>query len=1356
MTDTPIAPPLSALPAPETERWRPLRGGVQNLWHYDHATRFVFHRGRLLLRGRNGVGKTKVVELLLPFLLEGRLDPARLDPFRTRARRMRYNLLHPGAAHLTLNVGYAWLEFGRVDPDGGTRFLTLGAGLKAHRSSDGVDVWFFVAEDRRVDADLDLFDGDLRPVGRGPLEEALAEDGQVFTTARDYRTAVNRALFGMPQPQYEALVEAMLRLRQPHLSERLDPAAVAEVLSQSLPPLDAERVREIAEGFERLESHRRELDERRRALHGVEDFLGVYASYAKAVSAARARTLTRAEGRVRGASERISAATDEHGDALARRDELDAERRRLRGDVERAAERVRTLESSDAYHSVQELDRAEDQERRDAELAETVADRAAREGDALGEAEGRRREVADAATDARTQLDERRRAAAGVAADAALADEHDAVDGQLGSLGDDAQDLGPLRGTLEAVHRARSEALAELGGLAEALRRGEEREQRVRERLADAEEDRAEAERRATAADNDHARAVEEYLQRIDAWAAELRELSPADEDLERLQDVEPERAQALARELAEPARGRLAEERTRAAVAVRELEAERATVASERDRLRAATHEPPPTPAWRLADRTGRPGAPLYLLCEFTGALDAPSQANVEAALEAAGLLDAWVTPAGDLLHPGTEDAVLLPSPGPQGQTLADVTRPTPHGGVAAEVIDAVLRSVALAEVDTAAPTRVAPDGRFAIGPVHGTARRPEVLYVGETARAEARARRLEELEGRLDELDGRIHEWETAVARLDERDRRLARELEAFPSAGPVTEARAAAAAAASALRTAAERRDEAATALAEAETASEEARRTLARRADALGLAEHADRLDELARATEAWRGSVQECLASAQVLLERRSRLNEAERALGEAEERARRAAVEADRAARSAAAARERAATLRAMVGATRDEILDELRGAKAERDRLEAARDRAEDERATAAERVGAANTELEAAREAHRAADAERQEATDAFRHLAAAGLLVHVLEHPPAGNPVEWPLGTTLDAARAVGREAPSIPDATDEARHVVERAQNDVARRQHELGRELVSQLRLYGRIDGGLLVHDVQYAGRTFGLIELAAELRDDIADREMRLHTNEQELLEEFLTGELHEHLRARIREADELVGATNTQLASCPTAAGHRVRLRWDVAEEAPAGTREAVDLLLRGAGLLTTEQREALRAFLHERLREAREGDAAASLHERIAGAFDYRGWYAFSVQVQDAEGSGWRKLTKRSHAAGSGGEKAVMLHLPLFAAMAAHYHTNPTAPRLIVLDEVFAGIDRTTRAQLSGLLVDLDLDALLTSHEEWGFYGELDGISTYHLHRDPEVLGVLAEWFVWDGTRRWEMGVA
>jgi ABC-type Mn2+/Zn2+ transport system ATPase subunit len=69
-------------------------------------------------------------------------------------------------------------------------------------------------------------------------------------------------------------------------------------------------------------------------------------------------------------------------------------------------------------------------------------------------------------------------------------------------------------------------------------------------------------------------------------------------------------------------------------------------------------------------------------------------------------------------------------------------------------------------------------------------------------------------------------------------------------------------------------------------------------------------------------------------------------------------------------------------------------------------------------------------------------------------------------------------------------------------------------------------------------------------------------------------------------------------------------------------------------------------------------------------------------------------------------------------------------------------------VLDEAFAGIDRPMRAQLMGLLAEFDLDFMMTSHDEWGFYQTLDGLSTYHLARDPSLRGVYADWFLWDGT--------
>ena len=72
----------------DAARFRPSRCGVVNLWDYRDEE-FVFADGRLVLRGPNGSGKTKALEVLFPFLFDGRIEPRRLNPFAGEERTMR-------------------------------------------------------------------------------------------------------------------------------------------------------------------------------------------------------------------------------------------------------------------------------------------------------------------------------------------------------------------------------------------------------------------------------------------------------------------------------------------------------------------------------------------------------------------------------------------------------------------------------------------------------------------------------------------------------------------------------------------------------------------------------------------------------------------------------------------------------------------------------------------------------------------------------------------------------------------------------------------------------------------------------------------------------------------------------------------------------------------------------------------------------------------------------------------------------------------------------------------------------------------------------------------------------------------
>src|SRR5712691_10846599 len=96
MNDSPIT--LSrllerpALPEPTRLRWQPLRLGLVELFHYD-SEEFWFRDGHLLLRGNNGTGKSKVLSLTLPFLLDAQLKPSRIEPDGDSGKKMSWNLL---------------------------------------------------------------------------------------------------------------------------------------------------------------------------------------------------------------------------------------------------------------------------------------------------------------------------------------------------------------------------------------------------------------------------------------------------------------------------------------------------------------------------------------------------------------------------------------------------------------------------------------------------------------------------------------------------------------------------------------------------------------------------------------------------------------------------------------------------------------------------------------------------------------------------------------------------------------------------------------------------------------------------------------------------------------------------------------------------------------------------------------------------------------------------------------------------------------------------------------------------------------------------------------------------------------
>ncbi len=1347
----------------DPRRFRPVRAGIVNLYEYGDQV-FRFSGGRLLLRGHNTSGKTKALELLLPFCLDGDIAPHKLDPFARAAKHMKWNLI--GCVDDDQRIGYVWLEFERIADDGGVQRITAGIGLKANRSLPEVRRWHFIAHGRRIGEDLSLLRG-RDPLSRADLIAELGDDGEVLDHQTAYRERLNALVFGFAgMEQYQTMLRLMLELRRPHLSKTLDPDGVAGMLSAGLPTVDDTLMRRVAGGLEQLESleqglaRLRTVRERARRFHEQ-----TYRTYLRAVLRDRAAELRAAVSNHDRAAAQARQRTDERQTAVG---EL-ADLRKQLGEARSAADRLegaeRALLTSPEWGSVAEV--------------EQLRERAAAQARAADAREQAAQEARGSATTAEAEL-----LTARAAADEAGKHAREVLDG----LGAEAQraGLGARHAALAAqlvdekvsprtwaelaqdVARGWRAVLERHGELVRDAERSASRLARAREAETIAADRLREADERRDVADYALGAARESLDASIDTWRSALVELAgaaaatdphalePALEEArahahgggaggDRLAAIVAARADVLAGERA-------------ALLAQREtLRGEAAPLAARRERLEAEHDEPPPAGPLRRASREDRPGAPLWRLVDFHDGVAAEVRTALEAGLEAMGILDAWVTPDGRALDARTEDVVLVAGdPAASARTLADVLQAVQGAGVDAPLIEGLLRRVALDVPGASCQPSAAVDsqGRFALGPLSGAAGKDHVDYIGATARAERRVREIAALAEREAHLAAQGDRLAAEAVTLDGRLARLREELAGFPDSNEVAAAlRALGVAHALHARAAAEHEQVVADARA---AADEQVARAAARREHAVEhrLAPDLD-ADALALRREACAsyvagapGAAREWWAAADAgdrVMASLERLAARQAAAAEREHAAKPERQEAERLAAEHAAREVALGDTAAEVRARHTQVTQELRAARAHRDDLDASErggDRAVHERSAA-----------ESAAERDRDTATQRREvAVAAFARPAAAGLLplaVGDAAPPDHADASRWPLTRALEVARALPAELLAVRSSAGELAQ-------EVLRRVALLDRELADAdmgAHASQDADGLVLVHVSEGAGAR-GLAEVLDALDGEIAERERVLSAEERRVFNDALVEELAEHLRLRIHGVRSSVASMNAVLRGAPTAAGKVVQLEWLALDDETGDRRRTADLLTKRARWHDDANRSALVDFFRARIDEARRAEAETGqpvpMSALLADAFDYRRWFAFGLLLQ-VDGH-TERLTARRHAVGSGGEQAVLIHLPLFAAAAALYGDTP-APRLVMLDEALSGIDDETRERVLGATVAFDLDLVMTSHELWGTYRTVPQLAVYQLHREQGDFGVHAIRFLWDGDRLREL---
>ncbi|HMO47471.1 MAG TPA: TIGR02680 family protein [Rubrivivax sp.] len=1362
------------LPEPALPRWQPLRLGLVELFHYD-AEEFWFRDGHLLLRGNNGTGKSKVLSLALPFLFDAQLKPARIEPDGDPAKKMAWNLL---LGRHERRMGYSWIEFGRIGDDGAPQYLTLGCGLAAAAARPVVDSWFFLLEQGRIGQDLWLISPTRVVLARERLREALEALGprggqsQIFATAAEYRRAVDERLFQLGPARYAALMDTLIQLRQPQLSKKPDEASLSQALTEALPPLPTDLLGDVAEALSQLEEYRRELAEYEALERAVGQFSQRYQRYAATQARRQARALRSAQTGFDNASRELNEARQALQQAQAAEADAVAQQDAAEQALYSARLRLEALQNDPAMASAKQLESAEREARRRADDAARAAlERRDAEARLAREQQASRQRAQRADQAARALAAQRGEAVQGAAA-AGLAQAlaanplAAAADTELAAL--ESLALDSARQDLRRAAGARREQLELLLQRCDAVERAgytHARAQEQRDLCRDEADDAAE--RRALADD-----AVTQQAQALlDAWQRHLdglRQLQLADAAAvldglaawsAGLDGENPARAALLQAQQATAQR--LAQRQAELDAQQRALDEEQQSLQAERTRLQQGEDAEPPAPHWRApVARGGRAGAPLWQLVDFQPHVAQAERAGLEAALQAAGLLDAWVTPEGTLLGadgaPLPHDAQWLVRP-PQPESLAGWLQSAPDAAaVAPALLQRLLQGVACGTHDApGAESWLSPDGRFRLGALAGAWAKPGAEFIGCAARAAARARRVQQIAARLHALAADAAALQQAYARLDGARQQALREWQDAPADDALRSAHAQASANAREYEAARQRLAQAEQRWREAAQAWEQAQQDLARDAEDLALPAARAALQAMLQALQAFGDTLHALAAAARELREAVAEQRQQQQREQEADAGARHAAEQAAERAALAEEARIQWQTLQESVGAEVEAIrqrLAQARSAVAEGEtqqrRHDASRRSVGEARARAEQRSQDAAALLDERGSA-------RQHAVAQLQGFAATGLLGTAL--PDAELPPPTP-AWTIEPALTLARRAEQALAAVKDDDEAWSRVQAQVSQDYTELGRALaaLSHQAQAETSDFGLVVHIV-YQNTPERPDRLGLRLAGEIAQRRELLTAGEREVLENHLQAEIAAAVQKLLRDAEHQVSAINEELHARPTSTGVRFRLQWQTLPEggtgtpgAPVGLEAARRRLLNtSTDLWSAEDRRVVGEMLQQRIaaeRSRADAEQGGSLLEQLARALDYRHWHRFRVQRwQDGQ---WRPLSGPA----SSGERALGLTVPLFAAVSSFYSRagSAHAPRLVLLDEAFAGIDDSARGHCWALVREFDLDFVITSEREWACSAELPGVAIAQLQRREGVDAVHVSRWVWDGRAR------
>ena len=280
----------------------------------------------------------------------------------------------------------------------------------------------------------------------------------------------------------------------------------------------------------------------------------------------------------------------------------------------------------------------------------------------------------------------------------------------------------------------------------------------------------------------------------------------------------------------------------------------------------------------------------------------------------------------------------------------------------------------------------------------------------------------------------------------------------------------------------------------------------------------------------------------------------------------------------------------------------------------------------------------------------------------------------------------------------------------------------------------------------------------WQGKQVYLEEFYNILKTAIEETELLIKEKDRELFEDILSQTISQQLTDKIAESRKWVADMSSLMNEMDTSMGLSFSLEWKPCKpenDTELEVGELEKILLRDHALLTMEDIEKVAAHFRSRIQAEKakleENNGTVTYIDLVRDALDYRKWFEFRMFYKRGEGSK-KPLTNAAFNRFSGGEKAMAMYVPLFAAVNAQYQKaeNKDHPRMVALDEAFAGVDDKNISSMFELVQKLDFDYIMNSQSLWGCFETVRGLRIAELQRpqDSQVVSVI--FYTWNGSER------